>query len=158
MYMYINFIWSLSSLIFLLNIGIVSVAHTYCPCDPGKNICNESVQRFSVSLTLNLRLAMLKPWPISRLLCKDPMFVGKLYCTFSYTNCNITDSERLRCFVLRQRKNPKSIRRQQPQLMDGLLILNLVIELSWNSKGRSIARVALHQCTSAHVAEVRGSF
>lgn len=83
--MYINFIWSLCTLLFLFNIGIVSIAHIYCPCDPGKDICNESVQRFSVSLTLNYHLAMLKPWPISRLLWEDPMFVGKLYCKFSST-------------------------------------------------------------------------
>lgn len=106
----------------MVSISIMSVAHTYCSYDPRKDICNESVQRFSVSLTLNLHLAMLRPWPISRLLWDDPLFVGKLYCQFSCTNCNITDCERLRCFVLRQRSNTKSIRLQQPQLTDGLLI------------------------------------
>lgn len=123
MYMHINFFYLiLEYFINLLSVGIVSVAHTYCPCDPVKDICNESVQRFSVSLTLNLYLAMLKTWQISRLLWEDPMFVGKLYCQFAYTNCNITDSERLRCFVLRQRKNSKIIRLQHPQLTNGLLI------------------------------------
>lgn len=157
MYMYIHFNWPFSSLIFVKYQHCeCSCRDTYCPCDPGKDICNESVQRFSVSLTLNLHLAMLKPWPISQLLWEDPMFVGKLYCQFSYTNCNITDSERLRCIVFRQRKNSKIIRLQHPQLTNGLLIPHHFKVSYWTVVEQQRLKHSTSGIASVYVSSSRG--